>query len=67
MAKEARRPEVFIPWQPEFVQIEQEWIEWYRANGSEYNTVEGAWYAFKALLIEIVSSPELSARSEQQH
>jgi hypothetical protein len=66
VANEPQRRKAIIPWQQEFEQIEQKWIEWYRANGTQYNTIEGAWYAFKAQLLENSSSSEVGVWFEDQ-
>ena len=59
MANEPQRRKLSDSWQQEFEQIEQAWIEWYSINSAQYQTIEGAWYAFKAQLLESSSSSEV--------
>ena len=47
MAKEDGSHRYDNTWHHEFEQVEQEWIDWYRANGFHYETIEDAWCAFE--------------------
>ena len=47
MAEKVGSPGYDNSWQQEFEQVEQEWSDWYRANGFRFETIEDAWCAFE--------------------
>ena len=59
MANEPQIHSMVVPWQQEFEQIEQAWLDWFNESGAQYERIEAAWDAFKAQLSGNSSFPQV--------